>query len=366
MPRVPSRVPGLPLAAARLRDTARTLVQVAAAVGLAWFAARQLPGHEAPFFAPIAAILTLGLSAGQRLRRAAEVVVGVALGIAVADLLVLAIGTGALQLALVVGLAMAVAVALTGSPLLVTQAAVSAVLVVTLQPPQDGVSFERSVDALVGGGIALVLGLLVLPADPLALVRRQARPVLSEMAAVLDDVAAALVSLDPREAEAALARARGLDERADAFAAALADARELSVAGWRGRRARGALDLFAGAVGQVGLAVRNVRVLARGALRAVELGDRVPPDLAAAVRDLAAAVRALHRALDGEAPVQDARQPAADAARRATAVLEQTGNLSVSVLVGQVRSTAVDVLRGTGLSRDEAQALVRGPVRAPG
>jgi uncharacterized membrane protein YccC len=366
MPPVPPRVPALELAAARLRDTARTLVQAAAAVGLAWFAARQLPGHDAPFFAPIAAILTLGLSAGQRLRRAVEVVAGVAVGIAVADLLVVLIGSGAVQLALVVGLAMAVAVALTGSPLLVTQAAVSAVLVVTLEPPVDGVSFARSVDALVGGAVALVLGLVVLPADPLALVRGQARPVLEELAGVLDDVAAALVSRAPGDAEAALVRARGLDERAEAFAAALADARELSATGWRGRRSRGTLALFAGAVGQVGLAVRNVRVLARGTLRAIELGDRVPPELATAVGELAASVRGLHRALDGEVAVEDARAPAATAARRATAVLEQTGNLSVSVLVGQVRSTAVDLLRGTGLARDEAQALVRGVPGAPG
>ena len=36
-------------------------------------------------------------------------------------------------------------------------------------------------------------------------------------------------------------------------------------------------------------------------------------------------------------------------------MLEGTGNLSVSVLVGQVRSTAVDLLRGTGMSYDEAR-----------
>jgi hypothetical protein len=33
--------------------------------------------------------------------------------------------------------------------------------------------------------------------------------------------------------------------------------------------------------------------------------------------------------------------------------------MSVSVLVGQVRSTAVDLLRGLGLDGDEARAAVR-------
>ena len=47
---------------------------------------------------------------------------------------------------------------------------------------------------------------------------------------------------------------------------------------------------------------------------------------------------------------------------KATLVLEQTGNLSVSVIVGQVRSTAVDLLRGAGMSYDDAADAVRGAV----
>jgi hypothetical protein len=51
------------------------------------------------------------------------------------------------------------------------------------------------------------------------------------------------------------------------------------------------------------------------------------------------------------------------AAGQATLVLERTGNLSVSVIVGQVRSTAVDLLRGSGMSYDEAADAVRSAVR---
>jgi hypothetical protein len=40
-------------------------------------------------------------------------------------------------------------------------------------------------------------------------------------------------------------------------------------------------------------------------------------------------------------------------------VLENTGNLSVSVIVGQVRSTATDLLAGTGMGHDEAAEEVR-------
>ena len=57
--------------------------------------------HSRPFFAPIAALIVLGLAPGLRSRRALEMVVGVALGIAVGDLLIAAIGSGAAQIALV-------------------------------------------------------------------------------------------------------------------------------------------------------------------------------------------------------------------------------------------------------------------------
>ena len=44
-------------------------------------------------------------------------------------------------------------------------------------------------------------------------------------------------------------------------------------------------------------------------------------------------------------------------------MLEETGNLSVTVVVGQVRSTAVDLLRGSGLTYEEAAGLVREAAR---
>jgi hypothetical protein len=40
-------------------------------------------------------------------------------------------------------------------------------------------------------------------------------------------------------------------------------------------------------------------------------------------------------------------------------VLEGTTNLSVSVIVGQIRSTATDLLTGIGMSYEEAAEAVR-------
>jgi hypothetical protein len=103
-------------------------------------------------------------------------------------------------------------------------------------------------------------------------------------------------------------------------------------------------------------------VLARGARRAIDLEENVPPEVSEALRDLAAAVRALGEALDDNAHADAVREPALRAAGKATLVLERTGNLSVSVIVGQVRSTAVDLIRSTGISYDDAAEAVRAAV----
>ena len=55
-----------------------------------------------------------------------------------------------------------------------------------------------------------------------------------------------------------------------------------------------------------------------------------------------------------EGPV-DARRFALEAARGATQTLNEKHDLATSVLVGQVRSMAVDLLRSTGMN--QAQAL---------
>jgi uncharacterized membrane protein YgaE (UPF0421/DUF939 family) len=65
---------------------------------------------ERPSFAPIAAVISLGLAVGERGRRAVELVIGVAFGVAIGDLLVSAVGVGAVQSAILVALAMVVAV----------------------------------------------------------------------------------------------------------------------------------------------------------------------------------------------------------------------------------------------------------------
>jgi uncharacterized membrane protein YgaE (UPF0421/DUF939 family) len=338
---------------------ARPIVHTALAASLAWLAAREVLGHPRPFFAPVAAVITLGLAVGRRRRRAIEMAIGVAVGIGVADALVLAIGTGTLQITVVVALAMTAALLVGGGPLLATQAATSAVLVATLQPPGGGFSFERSLDALTGGGIALLVATVVLPVDPVDVVRRAIAPVLDGLARSLETVASALEARDIETAEEALVLARATEPAVLNLREALVGARESARLSLRPGRAKERLERYSNLAVQVELAVYNVRVLARGAARAISLGDVTPPALTDAARNLADAVRSLNVALEDDVAMDRARDAVLEAAHLANRVLEETGNMSALHLVGQVRSTAVDLLRGLGVEYADARDAVR-------
>jgi uncharacterized membrane protein YgaE (UPF0421/DUF939 family) len=339
---------------ARLRASVWSVAQSAVAASLAYFLARVLLGHESPFFAPIAAVISLSVTVGSRPRRAVEMVFGVAVGLMVADLLVLVIGTGTLQIAAVVLLAMAAAVFFGGGTMLVNQAAVSAILVVVLQPRAAVFSPDRFLDALVGGGVALLVGFL-LPANPERLVGRAVAPVLDELSALLQEISAVLETGDPERARRTLLRAREMDDRVRRLNEALAAGHETARLSPTRRRSLRHLDLYASAGARIELAVINTRVLARGAANATRRGDAIPGKLPEAVLDLSRSVKALGVFLEEPGGAEDARRHALDAARRATEVLEDRHELAISVLVGQVRSAAVDLLRSTGM--DQASAL---------
>jgi uncharacterized membrane protein YgaE (UPF0421/DUF939 family) len=344
------------LVAERLRANVGWVAQAALATAGAWVLAQQIFGHDRPIFAPVAALIGVSASLGQRRRAAVEMVIGVALGIGIADALVVLIGTGPVQIAAVVCGAMVAAIAFGGSTVLVGEATASALLVVTIQLPGSGLSGVRFLDSLLGGIVAIAVTSL-LPRNPVEAVHRAAAPLLAEIAGTLEDVARALERRDPELAERAWARSHPL--RLAELDGAVAAGREiLRLAPFRG----GTRERFARyeqAAAQIRTALTSVEALSRGALRALKVGDNVPAPVPDSVRDLAETVRTLDEYLNDPAGRPVVREPALRAAAAATLVLEQTSNLSVSVIVAQVRSTAVDLIRGWGLAREEAEQLVR-------
>ena len=326
------------------------LLQTAAAAGIAWFLAEDVLGHKSSaFFAPVAAVIALGFGPGKHTRRAVERVVGVAVGILVGDALISVIGRGPGQVALVVLLAMSGAILLGGGSLVVSQAASSAVLVATIVSTSHGLLPTRFVDALVGGLVGLAV-LVVAPRNPVKLVQRASRPVFVELAAVLDDVAAALEVRDLDAMERALSRARATDGLLAALREALSYGEEtvrLAPTQWS---ERGRVQRYALAAPQVEFAMRNARVLARAGVRAVELEPKISESLIAAIRHLSLAARpAREHARASTCRADAARASTLKGAREATLALEEGMGFAIDVLVGQARSIATDLLRALGV-----------------
>ncbi len=256
---------------------------------------------------------------------------------------------------------MTAAVLLGGGPLVIGQAATSAVLVATQQATarRDLQRLARDRRA-VGGAIGVAVHALLLPVNPLTTAARAVEPVIEEMAAVLADVAVALRARDREAIGSALIRARGLDDLYDDFHSAMQLALDTARVAPPRRRARIPLAHYAVADPQLDLALRNVRVLAVPCCGRSSCATRCPRRSRWRSTTSSKPCAAWAPACTTRRPRRRRASPRCGRPAGATLALEQTGNLSVSVIVGQV---ALDgrptCCAGWALSADEARAAVR-------
>jgi hypothetical protein len=350
---------GVEQAFRRLHVGTWPVVQTAIAATLAWSAAALVLGHERPFVAAIAAVISVGAVAGQTLRRAAEWIFGVAVGLTVADVIMMMIGTGPVQTGVIVALAMLAALLIRSGAMFVTEAGVSAVLVAGLDPTTYGVSPDRFLEALVGGGMALAVS-AAFPSNPSLRARQAARPLLEDLATALRDSAAALIGGDEELAQQALSESRRIDGRVAWLREEIDGGYQIARYSPPRRRHLGHLGYFAAAADQLDLAVRDTRVLARAVVTLVRERGASPGQLSEAILGLALAVEALAGRLERpDHSLEDARQFALGAAGEATSVLERNNDLETSALVAQIRSTTLDLLQATGMESSEALEALR-------
>jgi len=343
----------------RVRGGFALALQAGLGAGIAWFIAHDVIGRPSPFFAPIAAVITLASSVGQRAKRTIELVVGVAIGIGIGDGIILLIGSGPWQVGLVVVLAILAAAAVGGGTPLVVQSASSAVLVATLTTPGTGLPYTRFFDALVGGAVGLVVMTVLLPLNPLTVIRRAANPALQTLTDGLHTIAEGLRSGDTGVVRGALDRLRSAEASFTGFdQAAIAASENVAFAPARWR-ARGALGQYVEGADHVTYALRNVRVLARRVMTAIDDGEQIPGCLPASVDLLGDAVDLLRQEwAKGVEPVAT-RELALRAAAESGRAYDEGVGFSGGVVVAQVRTTVSDLLRATGIEYAEAPRLVR-------
>jgi len=119
------------------------------------------------------------------------------------------------------------------------------------------------------------------------------------------------------------------------------------------------IEAQARAAAYMDLAVRNLRVLARAVIRGIELDDSVPASTAIGLQQIASAADGLAAELTGDTQHADPREPLLVAVAAAATALQENGSLSVSAIVGQIRSTATDLLSALGDREEDARWAVR-------
>ncbi|MEU7772003.1 FUSC family protein [Micromonospora taraxaci] len=343
----------------RVRMAGGLAVQAGLAAGLAYLISHKVLGNPQPVFAPISAVGTLAASVGQRFRRTIELIVGVGVGVAVGDLLIYLLGTGAWQLGLVVTVAILLTIFAGASVAIVIQAAATAVLIVTLSPSTQNLEIPRFVDAFLGGGIALLVTAVLLPLNPLRVINRAARPALDLLATQLDVTADGLRSRDRATIQGALERLRDNKEELATLGEAIEGAKEtatLSPARWH---RRDELTHYAEAADPIDRAMRNSGTLIRRSVTLIEDEEPVPESMPDAVGHLAESVRLLkHEFAAGEEP-EKARERSLRAVSEAGRAYGAGVGFSGSVVVAQIRTTASDLLVASGIEQEEANRWIR-------
>src|SRR5512133_694631 len=341
--------------AERLRQRSLVIIECSLTAGLAWFLAGQLIHHEVPYFAPVAAIVVLGATSGQRLGRGIEVAIGVTVGVALGDLWLVFFGTGTWQIMLVVAIATSLATLLGAGPVMMSQAGVQSIAVIVLAP-NFGYGVNRWIDAVIGCALALLVA-TVAPSGPFRRPREAAAKVVAGMAEALDAVADALATKDEDAATAVLNRAEAAEKDLAVFDAAAVDGLEFVRHSLFHRRSLATAIALADFHVPLDHASRNLRVLARRAVIAVWRGDEVPVAYEDLIRRLAEAGRFVAREL------AEHRLPAAarDELRKiaeASAHLHLTESISADVILAQARSLVADFLQLTGMDYFEARELI--------
>ncbi|WP_231637193.1 FUSC family protein [Microbacterium sp. No. 7] len=357
-PGLPGRIDrgraSLALRAARVRGTVPATVQIAVAATVAFVVAHYVLGHESPLLAGTVTISSLGLVRDARPIRVLETVVGMVLGIFVAETIVLLAGAGWWQLAMALILTILIARFLSSHASFAIAAAIQSFIVLAL--PASGVPYLRLLDGLVGAAAALLATVLI-PRNPVRAVTADGHVLFARFEAASRAVVQGLRRGDRHRAERGLERARATQAAVDAWAESLDSGAAVARISPLLRRQRSELARQQRVLANMDYAVRNLRVIARRAAYLCDDGTArpVPADL------LAELVRGAD--LIAQSLTDIAYEPAAQSALRAVATRLHPeaiagASLGEANLIGALRPLAVDLLTASGVPPSEARAAL--------
>ncbi len=340
----------------RLVDSLLPIIQIVAAATAAYAIGFFGRGHTTPLLAATVTISSLGFVRDARPSRVLESAIGIIVGIVVSELLFLLVGRGVWQVAVVLAITLIAARLLSSSNAFAVAAGVQAMIVLILPVPEGG-PFQRSIDGLIGGAVALLVTALV-PRDPRRLARRDAKRLFGIFGESLVSLVAALRTADAQTAEGVLDRLRGTQPLIDAWAASLDSARAISRISPFLRRHAPELEAQARMLRGMDLATRNLRVIARRIDFLVR--DGVPrPAIAALLASIATSVELLGQSLESPLLADTARGGLSGiAAHLNPRTVVGDAEVTDSVVILMLRPMLVDLLSAAGIDEAKARALL--------
>lgn len=338
----------------RLRDSANSIVQIVVAATGAYAFAVYVLGHPAPLLAATVTVSSLGLVRDARPRRVLETVLGMLLGIIVAELLLLVAGSGWWQLGL--GLAITLVVARVISPQagFAIAAAIQSLIVMVI--PANA-PFLRLIDGVVGGVAALLVTALI-PRDPLRAARRDGRAVFAATQSAAAAIVQGLRRGDRVRAARALEKARAIQPLLEAWRESLDTGLAVARISPFLRRQRAEIERHERMRQAMDFATRNLRVVARRAQYLSDDGEArpVPADVLA---ELMRGAELVGDSMDDISLEPAARaQLASVAAHLDPRTMQPGASLGEQNLVASMRPLVVDLLTATGMPAADARAAV--------
>ncbi|MGD8192369.1 FUSC family protein [Brevibacillus ginsengisoli] len=142
------------------------IVKTALAAAISWWLTTVLFYNPYPYFAPLAAILTVQVTVADSLEKALQRIVGIVLGVSVSLLFGYWISIGALSIFIVVLIGMVIPNSLQLNTQITSQVAVSSLLVLAFGHHQ-GYAFGRIIETVIGCAVAIVINAFLIPPNPL-------------------------------------------------------------------------------------------------------------------------------------------------------------------------------------------------------
>ncbi len=139
------------------------IIKTAIAAAISWFVATNLLRAEYPYFAAIAAILTVQVTVADSVDKATHRIIGIIGGVFLSMLIGHWFEVNVYSIFLVILVGMAVSKALRMNPQIISQVAISSLLVLAFGEMNEGYAFDRIIETVIGSAIAVVINAVIVP-----------------------------------------------------------------------------------------------------------------------------------------------------------------------------------------------------------